>query len=295
MSKVSYYPGCSLESTAKDYQKSILGLMPRLGVELMELPDWNCCGATAAHSLDHRACLNLGARNLAIAADMPQPLVVPCALCFSRLKFAQHEVKEGAKELLPELAAKAEAIAQVQVVELNRFLGGDEMIERIKAEQVSGLTGLKPVAYYGCQGQRPPKITGLSDYEHPLDMEKMLSELGADVRDWDFGADCCGASHTVARPDLVYTLVGRLFEHALEAGANCIATGCQMCQANLDMYQKQIAKEMGREVYLPVFYFTELVELALDQKKATGKIKSHFVNPEKLLSETVYPLNQWGQ
>lgn len=288
MTVVSYYPGCSLEATAKDYADSISALMPRLGVELAELPDWNCCGASAAHSLDHRACVNLGARNLAIASQEPQPVLVPCALCFSRLKFAQHEVAQDPELLLPELADKAEAMAAVEVVELNRFLGAPKMRGRILEAKDRQLGGLRPVCYYGCQGQRPPDITGTPDYEHPRDLEELLSGLGAEVKDWDFGADCCGASHAVARPDLVYTLVGRLFEHAVEAGANCIVTGCQMCQANLDMYQRQIAKQLGKDVYLPVFYFSELILLALGHAKGPGVFKSHFVNPQKLLGETVF-------
>ena len=287
--RVSYYPGCSLEATAKDYTESIMALMPKLEVELVELPDWNCCGATAAHSLDHRAALNLGVRNLVIAAEQPQPLVVPCALCFSRLKFAQQEALKETDLLLPELAAKADQVAKVEVVELNRFLTSPAMLERIGQAGLNPLSGIKPVCYYGCQGQRPPGVTQSPDYEHPVAMEQLLAALGAEVRDWDFGTDCCGASHTIARPDLVYALSGRLFEQALEAGANCIATGCQMCQANLDMQEAAIAAKLGRELYVPVFYFTELIAMALGDQDYRRWLGRHFVNPGQLLKNAAFP------
>ena len=287
--QVSYYPGCSLEATARDYTESIMALMPKLDVELVELPDWNCCGATAAHSLDHRAALNLGVRNLIIAAEGPQPLVVPCALCFSRLKFAQMEAQKEPDLLLPEFADKLDLLSAVEVVELNRFLTSAEMIERITAAGNKSLKGLKPVAYYGCQGQRPYDVTGAPDYEHPKGMEILLSGLGADVRDWDFGTDCCGASHTIARPDLVYTLAGRLFEQAIKSGANCIATGCQMCQANLDMQQQKTAKALGRELNLPVFYFTELIAMALGDGGYSRWLGRHFVDPASLLKSIDFP------
>ena len=293
--KVSYYPGCSLEATARDYTESIMALMPKLDVELVELPDWNCCGATAAHSLDHRAALNLAVRNLIIAADGPQPLVVPCALCYSRLKFAQKEAMQDTSLLLPELAEKAGLLPTVKVVELNRFLTAPEMLERITGAGKRSLEGLKPVCYYGCQGQRPNDITEAPDYEHPMGMDKLLSGLGAEVRDWDFGTDCCGASHTIARPDLVNTLAGRLFDEALKAGANCIATGCQMCQSNLDMQQEQIAAALGRELNVPVFYFTELIAMALGDGGYRRWLGRHFVDPASLLNQIDFPARSGEQ
>ncbi|MBW2053199.1 MAG: hypothetical protein JRI85_13290 [Deltaproteobacteria bacterium] len=144
---------------------------------------------------------------------------------------------------------------------------------------------MKPVCYYGCQGQRPPKITKHPNPENPMGLDNLMSALGAEVRDWSFKTDCCGASHSLARPDILYKMVGDLYRRALEAGANCFVTGCQMCQANLDLYQKEIAAEMGEEVYLPAFYFTELIGLALGHKDAKRWLHRHMVNPKALLSE----------
>jgi heterodisulfide reductase subunit B len=210
---------------------------------------------------------------------------VPCALCFNRLKAGQHQLaRGGAAELLPEVAGLGDPAA-ARVEELNSFLAADEMAGRIKGLQKRSLGGLRPAVYYGCQGQRPPAVTGHPSPENPTGLDRLLASLGAEVVDWPFKTDCCGASHSVARPDLVHALVGRLYTAALERGANCLVTGCQMCQANLDLYQQEIAAELGREVYLPVLYFTELVGLALGHARAGRWLGRHLVSPAPLLAE----------
>lgn len=285
MTRVGYYPGCSLEATARDYAESIAGVAHRLGIEMVELNGWNCCGASAAHSLDHGAALNLAARNLAIAASGPQPLLVPCALCFNRLKSAQAELRRGGHGLLPAVGEAGGDPLAAEVVELNSFLTRPELARRIAEAVATPLTGLRPVCYYGCQGQRPPDVTGHPRPENPTGLDELLAGLGAAVIDWPFKTDCCGASHAVARPDLVHALVGRLYQRALERGANCIVTGCQMCQANLDLYQAEIARELGIEVYLPVFYFTELIGLALDLPGTRIWLDRHLTDPDPLLAQ----------
>jgi len=293
--EAGYYPGCSLEATARDYQESIDGVTQTLDIRFQEVTDWNCCGATAAHSLDHGLALNLAARNLFLAAAGPQPVVAPCALCFNRLKAAQHQLEHGGgRELLtPEIAALEGDAPSPEVVELNQFLTTPEMIARAADQLAQPLAGLKPVVYYGCQGQRPPAITGNPHYENPTGIDKLLTALGAEVRDWPFRTDCCGASHAVARPDIVRTLAARLYVAAYEHGANCLVTGCQMCQANLDMYQTEIAAEMAREVYLPVFYFTELMGLALGHARAPRWLGRHMVSPRELMSAAGLPRGMW--
>jgi heterodisulfide reductase subunit B2 len=293
MPKVSYYPGCSLEATARDYAESIKGVAEALGVELVELNDWNCCGASAAHSLDHRATLNLGARNLALAMEAPSPLVVPCALCYNRLASARHELMEDDSAIIDEVKRLGTDYAKVQVVELNDYLTSPEMVASAKQAACEDLSGLRAVCYYGCQGNRPPKITGKKDYENPQGLDRMLDALGVEVLDWPFKTDCCGASHSIARPDLVFTLVARLYERALAQGANCIVTGCQMCQANLDMYQEEISRQMGREVYLPVLYFTEVMGLALGIGQTPQWLGRHLVSPRGLLEQAGLPRQVW--
>lgn len=289
MREVSYYPGCSLEASARDYDESIRGVTEMLDIKLVELSDWNCCGATAGHSLDHRITVNLSARNLGMAIGAPQPVVVPCALCFNRLKTAQANLAKDKSMIIDEITKHGTDYDAVEVVELNTFLTSPDIIELAKEKMVFELTGLKPVCYYGCQGQRPPKVTHHPDYENPMGLDNMMAALGADVKDWAFKTDCCGASHSMSRPDILHKLVSDLYNRALEVGANCVVTGCQMCQANLDLYQEDIKAGMGKDVYLPVFTFTELMGLALGHKDTSVWMSRLMTSPKNLLTEIEAP------
>ncbi|SHF10068.1 heterodisulfide reductase subunit B [Desulfacinum infernum DSM 9756] len=279
METVGYYPGCSLEGTARDYAASIRGVCQMLHVELRELDDWNCCGATAAHSLNRRLAVELPGRNLVLAETQGlSELVVPCALCFNRLKTAE-------KALLgPESHRYSlQYEGSVRVMDLMDFLTRPERLQWMETHRVRPLEGIRAVCYYGCMVNRPPKITDAPSWENPTNMDALLSTLGARVLDWPFKTDCCGASHSVSRPDLVTTLTGRLLSRALAQGANCIVVSCQMCQANLDMFQERVARELGTALDLPVFYFTELMALALGHPDAASWARRHLVDPVPLL------------
>jgi heterodisulfide reductase subunit B len=278
--KISYYPGCSLEASARDYEESIEGVCTALGIELVELPDWSCCGATAAHSLHHRASIELPGRNLAIAENAKHDLVAPCPLCFNRLKTAE-------KALLDDRAGHYRYAIQgrTKIWDLADFIAQDEILSVIAPKVTNPLEGIRAVCYYGCMSSRPPKVTDAEHHEYPMSMDRILRQLGAEVIDWAYKTDCCGASHVVARPDMVFKMVGRLYERALQAGANCIAVSCQMCQANLDIYQDKIGELLGITVDLPIIYFTELIGLAIKEREVENWLSRHFVDPLKLLGK----------
>jgi heterodisulfide reductase subunit B len=273
--KVSYYPGCSLEGTAADYAASIAAVTPLLGVELAELQDWNCCGASAAHSINHRLSFELPARNLALAQKAARDLVVPCALCFNRLKAAEKE-RQRRDQVLGD---------GVKIWDLLDFLAQESFLAILKEKAVRPLTGLKAVGYYGCLASRPPAITDKADWENPKELERLLQVLQAEPLDWSYKTDCCGAGLAVSRPDLIDTLVSRLYDRALAAGAECFVVACQMCQANLDLAQGRISKKLNKDYYLPVFYFTELMGLALGHPEAEGWLARHLVDPRPLLRD----------
>ena len=276
--KVSYYPGCSLEGTAVDYAASIAGVAKLLDLELEEIPDWSCCGASAAHSLDHEAAVALPVRNLLIARKTGLDVVAPCALCFNRLKVAEKALAgpEGSKWGQPEAGP-------IKVYDLLDYLTQPRFLEVLAAKVVKPLTDLKAVAYYGCLVARPPKVTDKGDYENPTNMEGLLKVLKATPLDWSFKTDCCGAGLAVARPDIIDTLVQRLYERALRAGAECLVVSCQMCQANLDLPQGRIAGKFAQDYYLPVLYFTELIGLALGHPEVEHWLAQHLVDPRPLL------------
>jgi heterodisulfide reductase subunit B len=273
--KVSYYPGCSLEGTAADYAASIAGVAPLLGLELAELEDWNCCGASAAHSLNHQLAIELPSRNLALAQTAGRDVVVPCALGFNRLTAAEKALERPGEGQL----------GSIKIWDLLDFLTQKAWLAALSRKVVRPLAGLRVVGYYGCLASRPPKISDKEDWENPQNLERLLTVLGAEPLDWSYKTDCCGAGLAVARPDLIDTLVSRLYDRALRAGADCFVVSCQMCQANLDLTQTRISKKLGKDYYLPVFYFTELIGLALGHPEVKKWLAGHLVDPLPLLEK----------
>jgi heterodisulfide reductase subunit B len=279
--KVSYYPGCSLEGTATDYELSVRAIHAAIGIELEELPDWSCCGSTAAHSLNHRASIELAGRNVAIAEAVGLDVVIPCPLCFNRLKTAEKVLTGPEKEKYRVQVAGD----RIRLYDLADFLARQDNLKNIESKVIHPLTDLKAVCYYGCQSSRPPKVTDAVNCENPMSMDYILRVLGADPIQWSFKTDCCGASHILPRPDVAFTMIEKLYRRATEAGAECFVVSCQMCQLNLDVYQTQINKELGTDYFLPVLYFTDLIGMALGLDETKKWFSKKFVDPEKLFAE----------
>ncbi|MDY6842819.1 MAG: CoB--CoM heterodisulfide reductase iron-sulfur subunit B family protein [Thermodesulfobacteriota bacterium] len=277
--KVSYYPGCSLHGTAREYDESTKAICEILGVELKELDDWNCCGASSAHSSNHFLSIALPARNLAIAEKCDcEDLVVPCAACFQRLKTAEQEIRDN-----PHITDEVAYGGKLRISHLLDFLCTDEHLKRVQEKIKKPLSGLKTVSYYGCLTMRPPRVTGAEDFENPQKMDKLLKVMGAENHFWSYKTDCCGGSLVLTRPDIVKKLCSKLFDMAIEAGADAIVSACPLCQGNLDTRQSEIAKEFGKDYYLPIFYFTELMGLAFDHPHVSQWFDRHFIDPKKLL------------
>lgn len=276
--KITYYPGCSLEGTAVDYAASIAAIAALLDVELMELFDWNCCGASSAHSLSHDLALTLPARNLALAEAAGRDVVAPCALCFNRLKVAEKALQGQEAE---ELGVPYQG--GIKIWDLLDYLTQDSFLKALAPKVVHPLTNLHAVCYYGCLAARPPAVTDNMAYENPQNMDRLLHVLGAGSIDWSFKTDCCGAGLAIARPDIIDVLVQRLYDRALASGAECFVVSCQMCQANLDLSQERISRKFGQDYYLPVFYFTELIGLAVGHPDAPKWLARHLVDPMPLL------------
>ena len=182
--KVSYYPGCSLEGSARDYQESIEGVCRRLEIELAEIEDWNCCGATAAHSLNHRASIELPGRNLVLAENAGNDLVAPCPMCFNRLKTAEKSLLKAPKGLY-----RYTIEGKVKIWDLADFMARQEVLEQIESTVTSPLEGIKAVCYYGCMTSRPPRITDAENCENPMSMDLILERLGAEAIDWPYKTD----------------------------------------------------------------------------------------------------------
>jgi heterodisulfide reductase subunit B len=271
--KLAFYPGCSLEGMANDYAQSITAVFKQLDIDLVEIEDWSCCGATAAHSLNEMMAVALPARNIAAAEKMGLDIVSPCANCFNRLRFSQLMLQKKIYDV------PWPATGNIAIHDMTRFLAQPDMLERIKACVKKPLKGLKVVSYYGCQMVRPPRLTGYTDYENPMTLDDLAAVVGAQVLDWSYKTTCCGASIGIGRRDIQEYLTQRLVDRARQAGAEAVVVSCPLCQANLDMIQKG-----SSDSPLPVFYFTELLRLAFIAPKGTPPwFRMHITNPVPLL------------
>ena len=268
--KISYYPGCSLHGTAKEYDESTRAVCYQLGIELIELEDWNCCGASSAHCTDEFLSNALPERNLKIAVKTGLDLLVPCAACYSRMMTAGKEN--------PSLKPA------VKIRNLPELLREEDNFNRIREQVKTPLEGLKIACYYGCLLTRPPKITEVKDYENPQTMDGLVGILGGETVSWPYKTECCGGSLAITHTDIVKRLTRKIIEMAMEAEADCLVTACPMCHANLDTRQDEISRDEGKEYSLPIFYITELIGLAIDEKKSGRWWKRHFVDPMPLLN-----------
>jgi heterodisulfide reductase subunit B len=281
MKSVSYYPGCSLDGTAKEYGESTEAVCKALGVELKELDDWNCCGSSSAHATSELLAVALPARNLEIADKAGLDLVVPCAACFQRLKSAEKEMRAG-KDVA---GVNSKYEGNFDIKHIVDFIWEDIGEKTINSKIKKPLKELKPVCYYGCLTARPPKITDAKNPEDPQAMDNVMKSLGADVKNWSYKTDCCGGNLILTRPDIARKLIQKLLDMAEEAGADCIVTACPMCLSNLDSRQKEISKNSGKEYRTPIFYLSELMGLAFDEPPVPKWLGRHLVDPRPLLKQ----------
>ncbi|MEW6726963.1 MAG: CoB--CoM heterodisulfide reductase iron-sulfur subunit B family protein [Bacillota bacterium] len=282
--KFAYYPGCSLHATAREYDLSTRAVCDRLGIELKELPDWNCCGATSAHSTNHFLSTALPARNLAIADEMGLEVAVPCAACYQRLRMAQNDLARD-----PVLREKMEAVTGrpykeegVRVKSLLELLAGQG--EALKSRVVRPLDGLKVACYYGCLLLRPPAVS-FDDPEHPSSMDGLLEICGAEPIDWGYKTECCGASLSLTDEDVVLKLTRDILAVALGAGAECLVVACPLCHSNLDGRQGHVNKKFGTGFQLPVLYFTQVLGLAMGARPEELGMNIHFVSTDKVFKK----------
>ncbi len=284
--KIAYYPGCSLHASSKLYDIQAKSVLGKLGIELSEIEDWNCCGATSASKTDDFLALALAARNLGIAdATGLSEMMIPCSSCYSRTLVSQ-KVLAGdpalRSEINAELAKKVEGkikISNILEVLLTRK-------KELTENAVKKLTGLKPVCYYGCLLTRFPSDMPLTDsVENPVAMEGLLKGIGAEPLDWGYKTDCCGASASVNDADMALKLMSKILKDALARGANCFVTTCPMCQLNLDAYQDEVREKYGITKSLPVYFITELIGVSMGMGAEQMQIDRHFTDALGLLKE----------
>lgn len=289
MKTYTYYPGCSLEGTAKEYDLSFRALAPLLGIELVEIDDWSCCGSSAAHATSHDLALALAARNLNLAAaarGRAAELLVPCAMCYNRLRITAVELDaddELRAHVEAQLGAKYDGDA-VTTKALPEVIWKDIGTQAVADAVVSPLDGLKIAGYYGCLLVRPEEATGWDDAEDPRSLDELVAATGAEPVQWSHKVECCGGGLSIPHRELIGRLVADILAAALDAGADAIVTACPMCHANLDTRQGLASTTAGRRLTIPVLYITQLLGLACGLPERKMSFRSHLTPVGPLLS-----------
>ena len=275
MTDLTYYPGCSLATTSKENNSSLIYLFKHLGYNLVELEDWNCCGSSSAHSINSELAFDLASRNLSLAPP-DRPLLVACPSCLLRLRHAYLHLKSdhAARQHYERTWGKA-FNPKLEILHFFEFLDQVNLLS-FSQNLTQPLEGLRFVPYYGCMLARPPIMRHEKNY-HGL-MEKILASLGAAPQKWSFSSRCCGTFLTVARPEFVTPMVNEIIQGATTANAHCIITACAMCHMNLEVRCTLKQK-------VPILHFSEILSLALGIGKTEykGWFARHLVDPKPLL------------
>ncbi len=281
----AYYPGCSGQGTSKEYDTSTRAVCAALGVKLVDVPDWSCCGSSPAHTLDHYLSAALAARNLEVVEKLDlDTALTPCPSCLTNLKTSAHRMhapdfRDRVNQLLDRPykgSVKAMSVLQALVEKVG--------IEAIAAKVSRPLTGMKVAPYYGCIMNRPSEVMEFDDPENPIAMDRILSALGAEVVPFSLKVECCGASYGVPRKDIVTRLSGKLLSCARDAGAEAVVVACPMCQMNLDLRQEQVNRALGMNFQMPIIYFTQLMGFAMGLPEKNLGFGKLCVSPKALLS-----------
>jgi heterodisulfide reductase subunit B len=270
MKKITYYPGCTLHSTAYEYGDSTETVLKNLGVEWQEIPDWNCCGAASAKSLNHRLSLLLPARNIRNASKFDGDIYVPCAGCYNNFMKAKRALEDdNERKKIEKSLGKFEKLPNIYPL-MNLFTD-EEVLKKLSENRLN--TKIKVAAYYGCAFVRPEEVLQNENPEIPKSIDLILNTIGIETVDWPLKTFCCGGDLSLADSTIVSVLVEKIINYAVEAGACAIVTACPLCQANLEMRQKNP---------FPIFYFTEIIGIALgiDSDKWW---KKHLVDPRNVV------------
>ncbi|MEE9564289.1 MAG: CoB--CoM heterodisulfide reductase iron-sulfur subunit B family protein [Candidatus Hydrothermarchaeaceae archaeon] len=285
--KLAYYPGCSLESTGKEYDMSTKEVFKALDIELSGLKDWNCCGSSAASSTDYLLSLALPARNLAISENENLDVMAPCPECYLKLWKACESVKAD-----PEMLEKVNKILEGTGLKLQGnidvkhpvyVLVNDFGLEKLKEQVVKPLDELKVVPYYGCVMLKPPRGDRVDSAENPTGLDRMITTVGAAVVPFDLKVSCCGGALMLTNREVMLKLTHELLKSAKNAGADCIITACPLCHMALDARQIEVEKEYNEKIDMPILYFTQLIGLALGIAPNKLGLNKNFVSAEKLL------------
>lgn len=284
--KYSYYPGCSLHTTAKEFDISTKVVMEALGVELEDLKDWSCCGGSIAASVSHDVGMAMAARNVALAQKQNLDLLASCSGCYNKSARAMKALKDPTEKekitaIMSEMGIDVSDY-NIRVRNVVDVLVNDiDIASRVKRP----LTGLKVACYYGCLLTRPADITGWDSPVFPTSMDRLSEICGAEVVDFKSKVKCCGGPILVSKQDVAFDLTKNILDEAKALGADCIVLACPLCDTNLELRQSDIEKQYNVSYNMPIIYITEIIGLALGIKPSKLGMNKHIVSVKPVLAK----------
>lgn len=284
----SYYPGCTNKSTGVDYDISFKAVCSKLDIKIEEVRNWICCGASSAHASSKLLPIMLTVKNLAeIEKKDLSEVVVPCVGCYYRFKKSIYDTGKDVS-LLNTVNDLIGYQYQNKVKVLNPIEIFDENIKLKLSKKISrDLSKLKVVCYYGCVLTRPPEVMQFDNCEYPVSMDNLLEVIGINTLEWSYKTECCGVSLSFTRPETVLRLSEKILENASEAGASAIVVACPLCYLNLDTRQQAINKVYKKNYNIPIFYFTQILGLALGCNSKELGLKKNFMNAYKFIEKII--------
>lgn len=278
--KYGFFPGCVLEGAAQEDYTATMAVAKKLGIELVELPGWTCCGASHVQDVDELAAVAVNARNIALAEQMGLPLLTVCNTCTLMLRKAKADLDGGLKDKVNAILAPSGFTYKgtSDITHLLWVLVRDYGLEKLREKVVRPLTGLKVAGYYGCHLLRPPQIMDFEDYAQPHSLEALIFTLGAEVIEFAAKLRCCGFHAEFPAEKSVHKMTGEINLCAIQAGAACVVTPCPLCQMQLDMYQPEGKAAVGTKQEIAVLHLSQLVGLALGLSPAELGMKRHIVS-----------------
>ncbi len=287
--KLPYFPGCTLYTQAKGFDKSVRASAQALGFELVELPQWNCCGATFPLSVDNMLDLVGPARILIDARKEGERLAVACTTCYNVLKRTNRVIRddEDSREKL-NFFIEADYEGDLKVLDLLQILRDEIGFDRVAAAVKRPLTGLKVAAYYGCMVLRPPAEVAYDDPENPHALDDLLMALGAKPVDYPHKGECCGAYLVIKSAEVTSEMSYVILSSARRNGAELVVTNCPLCQFNLDRQQVEMGRRHTGFEPIPVLYFTQLLALALGLGTEGFDLDKHYIDPHPVLEGKGY-------
>ena len=286
--KVPYFPGCTLNTTGKGFDNAVRLASAAVGLELVELSGWNCCGATYPLIIDNMLELAAPAHILVEAQKQGSQVTTACTTCYNVLKRTNNFIRTHPDERDRINAfIEADYAGEVEVVDIVHLLRDQVGFDVVRDKVLKPLAGLKVAAYYGCMVLRPPAEVAYDDPDHPRSLDDLMAALGAAAVDYPHKNECCGAYLAVKAPEVTRSMVYTILGSAQRAGAEAMVTNCPLCQFNLDKQQREMTNSYAGYRPIPVFYFSQLMGLALGLDIDDYGWDRHYIDPRPLVEKLV--------